>query len=231
MAVSRQIPFSSSSDPASDRHPSFADVSLQEVLQLKLWTWVISTGSIQSSSKINNLIQFSLLSLFIFWWEPKGNNFLSKLLPPKRRSVKKCQGIARDQIPPNQRIRIFFNKKYITRANRENSWNQLSPHLKKRWEGKTNRPSTEHYLHCLGVGKQRKTQAGRRRRQIGGENFLSPLFLQLYLALQEWQKRERCSISVKSWLEYRPFPSLTASLWTLIQHTKRWKKKRKNWKP
>lgn len=156
MAVSRQIPFSSSSDPASDRHPSFADASLQEVLQLKLCTWVISAGSIQSSSKINNLIQFLLLSLFIFWWEPKGNNFLSKLLPPKRRSVKKCQGIARDQILPNQRIRGFFNKKYITRANRENSWNQLSPHLKKRWEGKTNRPSTEHYLHCLGVGKQKK---------------------------------------------------------------------------
>lgn len=46
---------------------SFADVSLQEVLQLKLCTWVISAGSIQSSSKINNLIQFLLLSLFIFW--------------------------------------------------------------------------------------------------------------------------------------------------------------------
>lgn len=66
MAVSRQIPFSSSSDPASDVHPYFADVSLQEDLQLKLSTWVISAGSVQSSSKINNLTQFLLLSLFVF---------------------------------------------------------------------------------------------------------------------------------------------------------------------
>lgn len=56
MAVSGQIPFYSSSDPASDLHPCSADASLQEVLQLKLSTWVISAGSVQSSSKINNLI-------------------------------------------------------------------------------------------------------------------------------------------------------------------------------
>lgn len=56
MAVSRQIPFYNSSDPASDLHPCSADASLQEVLQLKLSTRVISAGSVQSSSKINNLI-------------------------------------------------------------------------------------------------------------------------------------------------------------------------------
>lgn len=66
MAVSRQIPFSSSSDPASGLHLCSADASLQEVLQLKPRTWVISAGSAQSSSKNNTLIQFLLLSLFIF---------------------------------------------------------------------------------------------------------------------------------------------------------------------
>lgn len=67
MAVSRQIPFSSSSDRASVLHPCFPDASLQEVLQLKLSTWVISAGSVQSFSKINNLIRFLLLSLLFFF--------------------------------------------------------------------------------------------------------------------------------------------------------------------
>lgn len=68
MAVSRQIPFSSSSDTLSDLHPCSADASLQDVLQLKLSTWVILAGSVQSSSKINNLIGFLLLSLFCFFF-------------------------------------------------------------------------------------------------------------------------------------------------------------------
>lgn len=69
MGVPRQIPFSSSSDLASDLNLCFADASLQEVLQLKLSTWVISAGSVQSSSKIDSLGQFFLLLFlpFIFW--------------------------------------------------------------------------------------------------------------------------------------------------------------------
>lgn len=49
MAVSRQIPLSSSSDAASDLNPCFAHDSLQEVLQLKLSTWVMSADSVQQN--------------------------------------------------------------------------------------------------------------------------------------------------------------------------------------
>lgn len=53
---------------SSDLNPCFADAALQEVLQLKLSTWLISAGSVHSSCTTDSLVHFFslLLPLLIF---------------------------------------------------------------------------------------------------------------------------------------------------------------------